>query len=89
MKIFLKTKNKLSVFITSLFILSTSFAASSTNLSIMMSADGPEVELMENLISKYKSVDPSVNIEINLVGYNVIREQLPFHFYVGWWVFIV
>ena len=65
MKIFLKTKNKLSVFITSLFILSTSFAASSTNLSIMMSADGPEVELMENLISKYKSVDPSVNIEIN------------------------
>ena len=31
MKIFLKTKNKLSVLITSLFILSTSFAASSTN----------------------------------------------------------
>ena len=77
MKIFLNLKNKLSVFVTSLFILSTSFAASSTNLSIMMSADGPEVELMENLISKYKSVDPSVNIEINLVGYNVIREQLP------------
>ena len=36
MKIFLKFKNKLSVFVTSLFILSTSFAASSTNLSIMM-----------------------------------------------------
>lgn len=49
----------------------------SANLSIMMSADGPEVELMEGLIDKYKSVAPGVNIEINLVGYNVIREQLP------------
>ena len=62
MKIFLNLKNKLSVFVTSLFILSTSFAASSTNLSIMMSADGPEVELMESLISKYGSIEPDVNI---------------------------
>lgn len=76
MNFFSKSKNYL---ISTILVGLLSFSSSvwSANLSIMMSADGPEVELMTGLIDKYKSVDPNTTIEINLVGYNVIREQLP------------
>ncbi len=76
MNFFSKSKNYL-ISIILVGLLSFSSSVWSANLSIMMSADGPEVELMTGLIDKYKSVDPDTTIEINLVGYNVIREQLP------------
>ena len=51
--------------------------AMAADLSLMFSANDNQTEVLTDLVERYKTVAPDVNIELNLVGYNVIREQLP------------
>ena len=51
--------------------------ASAVDLSLMFNANDNQAEVLTDLVERYKQIEPDVNIELNLVGYNVIREQLP------------
>ena len=50
---------------------------SAVDLSLMFNANDNQAEVLTDLVERYKQIEPDVNIELNLVGYNVIREQLP------------
>ncbi len=50
--------------------------ASAADLSLMFSADGDQAAVLTDLVERYNAMTPDVTIELNLVGYNVIREQL-------------
>lgn len=51
-------------------------AASSAELNLMISDVDKKASVVEDLVKRYKEVAPDVDIKLNLVGYNVIREQL-------------
>ena len=55
----------------------TSTAAMAADLSLMISDVDGKANIVAEFVERYKAVAPDVNIELNLVGYNVIREQLP------------
>lgn len=52
-------------------------AASAVDLDLMISNNDKQTETISDFIERYKAVAPDVNINLNVVGYNVIREQLP------------
>ncbi len=52
-------------------------AARAADLDLMLNANGNQDKVMADLIERYKEVAPDVNITLNVVGYDVIREQLP------------
>ncbi len=52
-------------------------AAQAVDLNMMMSDVDAKAAVLSELLERYKKVNPDVNIKVNLVGYNVIREQLP------------
>ncbi len=52
-------------------------AASAVDLNMMMSDVDAKSATFSELAERYKKDNPDVNITVNLVGYNVIREQLP------------
>lgn len=52
-------------------------AAQAGDITVMYYADGNQGEVMEDLVKRYKEVAPDTNVTLNLVGYSVIREQLP------------
>ncbi len=47
------------------------------DLDLMLNANDNQAEVMADFIERYKEVAPDVNITMNVVGYDVIREQLP------------
>ncbi len=47
------------------------------DLDLMFNANDNQAEVMADFIERYKEVAPDVNITMNVVGYDVIREQLP------------
>jgi len=51
--------------------------AQAVDLNMMMSDVDAKAAVLSQLINRYKKVNPDINIKVNLVGYNVIREQLP------------
>ena len=51
-------------------------AANSAELNLMISDVDKMASVVEDLVKRYKEVAPDVDIKLNLVGYNVIREQL-------------
>ena len=53
------------------------FPVSAVDLSLMFNANDNQAEVLTDLVERYNQIEPDVNIELNLVGYNVIREQLP------------
>ncbi len=57
-------------------IASMSLAAQAVELSFMLNSDGKEVEVLQDFIDRYEQANPGVTVKMNVVGYNVIREQL-------------
>lgn len=55
----------------------TSGAANAVDLEFMLTGEDKNVALWNEMIERYKTVAPDVNIIVNQVGYNVVREQLP------------
>ncbi|MGV8831764.1 MAG: ABC transporter substrate-binding protein [Devosia sp.] len=64
----------------SLVALSTAGAAFAVDLDFMV--NGNE-DVWTEVVERYKAVAPEVNINLNLVGYNVIRDQLPIQLEAG------
>lgn len=51
--------------------------AFAVDLDLMISDVDGKAAIIGEFVERYKAVEPDVNIQMNLVGYNVIREQLP------------
>lgn len=51
--------------------------ASATEINFMISDVDGKVGTLQEFIDRYKEVAPDVTVNLNQVGYNVIREQLP------------
>ena len=58
-------------------------AALAVDLDLMISDVDAKAGLVQELADRYKEANPDVNITLNLVGYNVIREQLPIQLEAG------
>ena len=57
--------------------------ALAVDLSFMISDVDAKASLVTEFAERYKEQNPDVNIELNVVGYNVIREQLPIQLEAG------
>jgi alpha-1,4-digalacturonate transport system substrate-binding protein len=51
-------------------------SALAIDLDLMFDANDNEAEIFADFVERYKEVAPDVNITLNLVGYDVIRDQL-------------
>lgn len=60
----------------SLTAIAAAGTASAANLTIMLSQNDNQAAALEVLLRKYKQVAPHVNVTLNVVGFNVIRDQL-------------
>ena len=49
----------------------------------MISDVDGKANIIADFVERYKAVDPSVTINLNVVGYDVIREQLPIQLEAG------
>ena len=58
-------------------------AASGVELDLMMSNVDAKSAVLAEFVDRYEDVNPGVEITLNLVGYNVIREQLPVQLQAG------
>ncbi|MGA1599901.1 MAG: ABC transporter substrate-binding protein [bacterium] len=74
MKIF--AKKMIGALLSTGLALSVGFSAHAVELSVMLNADGKETAVLGDLIERYQKQNPGVTIKMNVVGYNVIREQL-------------
>ncbi len=69
------TKNALGAL--SAFAVFAAGAAQAVELEFMVSGEDSKIAVWTELIERYKEVAPDVTINMNQVGYNVIRDQLP------------
>ncbi len=53
-----------------------SLSAQAVELSLMLYSDGNEAEVMQDFINRYEQANPGVTVEMNVVGYDIIRDQL-------------
>jgi alpha-1,4-digalacturonate transport system substrate-binding protein len=67
----------------SLFALMAATSSSAVDLDLMISDVDAKAGLVAELAERYKAENPDVNITLNLVGYDVIREQLPIQLEAG------
>lgn len=51
-------------------------AAQSAELTLMMSENDNQAAALAVLLERYKEIEPDVNVTLNIVGYNIIRDQL-------------
>ena len=58
-------------------------AANAVDLDLMMSNVDAKSSVLADFAERYQAANPDVNITLNLVGYNVIREQLPIQLEAG------
>ncbi len=57
--------------------LSAGTSAGAVDLDLMANSNDNQGAVLADFIERYKEVAPDVNINLNVVGYDVIREQLP------------
>ncbi|MFN7103293.1 MAG: ABC transporter substrate-binding protein [Pseudorhizobium sp.] len=55
----------------------TSTAASAGDVRVMWYSDGVEGEVMKDLVDRFMSENPGINVILDNVAYSVIKEQLP------------
>jgi len=60
----------------SILALSLAAPALAVELNLMISDVDKKAGVVEDFAKRYSEVNPDVTIKLNLVGYNVIREQL-------------
>ena len=53
------------------------------DLDLMISDVDAKAAIVQEMVERYKEANPDVNITLNQVGYNVIREQLPIQLEAG------
>lgn len=60
----------------SAFAVAAATAAFAVDLNLMMSENDQQAAALAAMLERYKEVAPHVNVIINVVGYNIIRDQL-------------
>lgn len=73
----MKNHRKLILSAASLLALGVASGASAAELNLMISDVDKKANIVEEFAKRYQEMNPGVEIKLNLVGYNVIREQLP------------
>ncbi|MEM9792436.1 MAG: ABC transporter substrate-binding protein, partial [Pseudomonadota bacterium] len=68
---------------TSIFVLACATAAPAADLDLMISDVDGKAGIVAEFAERYKAENPDVNITLNVVGYDVIREQLPIQLEAG------
>ena len=58
-------------------------AAAAVDLNLMISDVDAKANIVTELAERFQADNPDVNIQLNVVGYNVIREQLPIQLEAG------
>ena len=58
-------------------VLLTSVAAQAGDVRIMWYSDGVEGEVIKDLLSRFSKDNPGINVILDEVSYDVVREQLP------------
>ena len=58
-------------------------AAQAVDLDLMISDVDGKAAIIGEFVERYKAVAPDVNITINVVGYDVVRDQLPIQLEAG------
>lgn len=61
----------------SVLALTAGSAAFAVDLDFMTNSNDNQAEVLADFVERYKEVAPDVTINLNVVGYDVIREQLP------------
>lgn len=61
----------------SVLALCTATSAFAVDLDFMISDVDGKANIIAEFAERYKAINPDVNVTLNTVGYNVIREQLP------------
>ena len=67
----------------SLIAMGAATASFAGEISLMISDVDGKANIIAEFVERYKAVDPSVTINLNVVGYDVIREQLPIQLEAG------
>ena len=78
----LKSATKI-VLLSATSALAMTTASLAVDLDLMVSDVDSKAGLIAELAERYKAANPDVNIQLNLVGYNVIREQLQIQLEAG------
>ena len=61
----------------SLFAMMSAGAAQAVDLDLMISDVDGKAGIVQEFVDRYKEIAPDVNITMNVVGYDVVRDQLP------------
>jgi alpha-1,4-digalacturonate transport system substrate-binding protein len=61
----------------SIFAMMSAGAAQAVDLDLMISDVDGKAGIVQEFVDRYKEVAPDVNITLNVVGYDVVRDQLP------------
>jgi alpha-1,4-digalacturonate transport system substrate-binding protein len=78
MTIFARSRALASVFGTaSMLAMMSAGAAQAVDLDLMISDVDGKAGIVQEFVDRYKEVAPDVNITLNVVGYDVVRDQLP------------
>lgn len=71
------TKMKLKLGAASALVLLAAGSAQAVELEFMLTGEDKNIAVWNEMIERYKEVAPDVEIVVNQVGYNVVRDQLP------------
>lgn len=77
MKQICATAGKAGVWATASVLAMAATSALAGEVSLMISDVDGKAAIVQELVDRYKAIDPSLDIKLNVVGYDVIREQLP------------
>src|SRR5262245_601875 len=58
-------------------VLLSSVAAQAGDVRIMWYSDGNEGEVVKDLLSRFSKANPDINVILDEVSYDVVKEQLP------------
>jgi alpha-1,4-digalacturonate transport system substrate-binding protein len=67
----------------SLLSLALATSAFAAEINLMISDVDGKANIVAEMVERYKAVDPDTTITLNVVGYDVIREQLPIQLEAG------
>lgn len=71
----LTTKRALTTLLSTAFMTSAAFAAD--DVRIMWYSDGVEGEVLDDLLGRFMAENPDINVIVDNVSYQVVKEQLP------------
>lgn len=82
-RVLTKTTRLLAFTAASAYAMAAGGSALAVDLDLMISDVDAKAAIVKEMAERYQAKNPDVNITLNTVGYNVIREQLPIQLEAG------